>query len=364
MEYNLQFFGKAEQEGRTEDATSKKRSDVRKKGQVAKSTEVNTALILLAFFVVMHLLGSNYLSLTAKVFHDVAQQMQPTVKNFELAYFLNIIRQSLLDIIIINGILFIVLFIVAFMASYVQVGFQVTWEPLKPKFNKFNPVNGLKKLFGLKDSLVDLLKNLFKLIILGSVFYNTIIAEIPLFLTFYDLTIDNIAIYIVDIIRRAGTNVGLSFLALAFADYKWQQYKFEDSIKMTKHDVKEEFKQSEGDPQVKNKIKQKMREMSVARMMKAVPEADVIITNPTHFAVAIYYDRVNGVAPVVVAKGTDNMAKKIKEVASEAGVKIVENKPLARVLYYTVDIGNAIPQELYEAVAEVLAFVYQLENRA
>ncbi|OON94045.1 MAG: flagellar biosynthesis protein FlhB [Candidatus Epulonipiscioides saccharophilum] len=360
---NLQFFARAEQEGRTESATSKKRSDVRKKGQVVKSTELNTALILLAFFIIMRILAPQYVSKCSDAFRTVVVQMRMMVIDFEITHFMNIIKQALLNIIYINGILFVVLFLVAFLTSYKQVGFMVTWEPLKPKLSKFNPVNGFKKIFGIRDSLVELLKNLFKILILGTVFYNTIISQIPSFLGFYDLTITNIAIYVADIIRQIGTNVGISFLILAFGDYKWQKYKFEDSIKMTKHDVKEEYKQSEGDPAVKSKIRQKMREMSVSRMTKAVPEADVIITNPTHFAVAIYYDRINGVAPIVVAKGTDNMALKIKEVATIANVQIVENKPLARALYYTVDIGGVIPQELYEAVAEVLAFVYRLENR-
>ncbi|WP_010167683.1 flagellar biosynthesis protein FlhB [Candidatus Epulonipiscium viviparus] len=360
---NLQFFARAEQEGRTETATSKKRSDVRKKGQVVKSAELNTALILLAFFIIMRILAPYYVSQCSNVFKNIMAQMRTIVVEFNKQHFLHIIRDSLINIILINGILFIVLFLVAFLASYWQVGFKVTLEPLKPKLNKFNPVNGFKKIFGIRDSLIELLKNLFKVIILGTVFYNTIISQIPSFLGFYDLTIQNIAIYVADVIRQIGTNVGLAFLVLAYGDYRWQKYKFEDSIKMTKHDVKEEFKQSEGDPAVKSKIRQKMREMSISRMMKTVPEADVIITNPTHFAVAIYYDRVKGIAPVVVAKGTDNMAQRIKEIAAISNVQIVENKPLARALYYTVDIGSAIPQELYEAVAEVLAFVYRLENR-
>jgi flagellar biosynthetic protein FlhB len=169
--------------------------------------------------------------------------------------------------------------------------------------------------------------------------------------------------YIGQTVLKIGFFISMAFIFLGVADFIYQKYKYEDSIKMKKQDIKDEFKQSEGDPQIKGKIKQKMREMSLKRMMAAVPEADVIITNPTHFAIAISYNPDKKDVPIVVAKGVDYMAQKIKEKARESKVQIVENKPLARALYYTVEIDQAIPPELYNAVAEVLAFVYQLENK-
>ncbi|OOO00206.1 MAG: flagellar biosynthesis protein FlhB, partial [Epulopiscium sp. Nele67-Bin004] len=250
----------------------------------------------------------------------------------------------------------------AFGISIVQTGWQPTFKPMAPKFSKMNPLKGLKKIVS-PDTLIELAKSIFKVVFLGAIFYNTIEGEVPHFFKFYDMTTLGSFLYILDVVRQIGFNVGGGYLFLAALDYAYQKYKFEDSIKMSKQDVKDEYKQSEGDPQIKGKIRQKMREMSMKRMMQAVPNADVIITNPTHFAVAIFYDRDKGLAPVVVAKGVDNLAHKIKEVAKENKIQIVENKPLARAIYYTVEVDQAIPPELYQAVAEVLAFVYKLENK-
>ena len=176
------------------------------------------------------------------------------------------------------------------------------------------------------------------------------------------MSIGQILGYVSNLVVSIGFRIAIIFLFMSLADYMYQRYKFEDSIKMTKQEIKEEYKQSEGDPQIKSKIKQKMREMSMRRMMQSVPEADVIITNPTHYAVAIKYNPEAGIAPVVVAKGVDYIAQKIKDRANECNVQIVENKPLARALYATVEIGDEIPPELYQAVAEVLAFIYNLKK--
>jgi flagellar biosynthetic protein FlhB len=169
--------------------------------------------------------------------------------------------------------------------------------------------------------------------------------------------------YVGNIAVNMGIRIGLLFLLIAAADYPYQRYKLTKSLKMTKQEVKEEYKMVEGDPKVKAKIKQKMRQASLRRMMQEVPGADVIITNPTHYAVAIKYDKTVSIAPVVVAKGVDYMAKRIREKAVECNVEVVENKQLARTIYSTVDIGGEIPVELYQAVAEVLAFVYRLRNK-
>lgn len=358
---NLQFFS-AEGEGRTEKATPKKREDARKKGQVAKSTELNTAVLLVAFFGVLSILGAYYMNQFEMQMKNTFSRIPEIVIDFDRQDFLHILGEALKDILIINAPLWGVLFVAALGISLIQVGYKPTFQPLAPKFNKMNPLSGMKRIVS-KDMIVELIKSMAKVIFLGSIFISIIKNEILTFLKFYDMTLIQILSNVGSVVLKVGFYVGGAFLFLAVADYAYQKYKFEDGIKMTKQEIKDEYKQAEGDPQIKGKIKQKMREMSLKRMMQAIPEADVIITNPTHFAIAISYDASKSAAPIVVAKGVDYLAQKIKEKGKEHQIEIVENKPLARALYYTVDIGKEIPAELYNAVAEVLAFVYSLDNQ-
>lgn len=358
---DLQFFS-AESEGRTEKATTKKREDSRKKGQVAKSSDLNTAIIIVGFCGAMTVLGgymlNQILSYVKYSFLHLNDNLQIQNENYLL---LNI-GEGIKALFFISLPLWLVLMGAAFIISYIQVGFKVTWEPMQPKFSKMNPMNGLKKMFS-KDTIVTLVIATAKVSVLGTIVYKIIISKVPLFIKFYDMSVSQIFSNIGNTILNIGFFVGGAFLVLAVLDYAYQRYKHEDSIKMTKQEVKEEYKNAEGDPQIKGKIRQKMREGSMRRMMQAIPDADVIITNPTHFAIAIKYDPEKGSAPVVIAKGVDYVAQKIKEKAKECNIQIVENKPLARSLYYTVDLDREIPPELYGAVAEVLAFVYNLENK-
>ena len=357
----LQFFA-AEDEGRTEKATSKKREDARKKGQVAKSSELNTAVIIISFCALMivtsgYMLDAIKLNLTTSF-----RTISDTLIRSDNHYLLVVIADALKDIVVTCIPLWLGLFIFAFGISYIQVGYKVSFEPLQPKFTKMNPLNGIKKIIS-KDMLTTLALSLGKVILLGVIVFKIIQSQIPIFLKFYDFSISQILFNISRTVIKIGFFTGGAFAILAVIDYIYQRYKYEDSIKMTKQEVKEEWKNAEGDPQIKGKIKQKMREGSLRRMMQAVPQADVIITNPTHFAVAIQYNPDLNAAPVVVAKGVDYVAQKIKEKAKECQIQIVENKPLARSLYYSVDIDREIPAELYGAVAEVLAFVYSLEDK-
>ncbi len=358
---DLQFFS-AESEGRTEKATSKKREDSRKKGQVAKSNDLNTAMIIVGFCGAMTILGGYMLNSIIKYVKSSFVRLGDDLQIQNESYLLLNIGEGIKSLLITCVPMWLVLCLVAFIISYIQVGFKVTWEPMQPKFSKMNPMNGFKRMFS-KDMVVNLLISAAKVAVLGSIMYKIIISKVPLFLRFYDMSVEQSFSNIGDTILNIGFFVGGAFLVLAVLDYAYQRYKHEDSIKMTKQEVKEEYKNAEGDPQIKGKIRQKMREGSMRRMMQAVPDADVIITNPTHFAIAIKYDPEKGSAPVVIAKGVDYVAQKIKEKAKECNIQIVENKPLARSLYYTVDLDREIPPELYGAVAEVLAFVYNLENK-
>ncbi|WP_069997469.1 flagellar biosynthesis protein FlhB [Cellulosilyticum sp. I15G10I2] len=357
----LQFFA-AENEGKTEKATSKKREDARKKGQVAKSTELNTAVIIIGFCALMVLFGGYMLETIELNLARSIRVIPDVLSRNDNQYLLILLSEAIVNIVITCIPLWMGLFIMAFGISYVQVGYKPTFEPLQPKFSKMNPLTGIKKIIS-KDMLVTLVLALGKVTLLGTIIFNVIKSQIPIFLNFYDFTPAQVLINICSTIIRIGFFAGGAFTILAVVDYLYQKYKYEDSIKMTKQEVKEEYKNAEGDPQIKGKIRQKMREGSLKRMMQSVPQADVIITNPTHFAIAIQYEPNKNTAPIVVAKGVDYVAQKIKEKAKEHHIHIVENKPLARTLYYTVDIDKEIPQELYGAIAEVLALVYSLEDK-
>ena len=358
---DLQFFS-AESEGRTETATQKKRDDARKKGQVAKSKDLDTAVLIIGFCGVMLALAG-YMLRNIKLFFSLAyQDMYKYVETDETLQILSIMPKMITKFLITCLPLWLALMVIAFVISIIQVKYKFTLEPLQPKFSKLNPLSGLKRMFS-KDVLITLLLANAKVIVLGLTAVNLIKGKVPLFLHVYRLGLDISLRMIGQTVIELGFNVGGAFLILAALDYVYQRYKHEDSLKMTKQEVKEEWKNAEGNPEIKGKIKQKMRAASMKRMMQAIPDADVIITNPTHFAVALKYDEASGRAPIVVAKGVDYVAQKIKEKARECHVEIVENRPLARSLYYTVDIDREIPPELYGAVAEVLAFVYNMQNK-
>ncbi|PHV71758.1 flagellar biosynthesis protein FlhB [Sporanaerobium hydrogeniformans] len=358
---NLTFFS-AEDEGRTEKATDKKREDARKKGQVAKSQELNTAVLIVGFCAFMLVLAGYMLNNIEQMVTISINGWTEALKQTEVNYFYNLTGKAIMDIIITSAPLWGGLFLIAFLICYIQVGYKPSGKPFEPKFSKMDPLSGLKRIFS-AESGFKLLISVGKVIILGYIVYSIIQSRIPTFLKFYDFAPRQILFNLGSTVIYIGFYVGGAFLILSVLDYLYQKHKHEESIKMTKQEVKEEYKNMEGDPQIKGKIKQKMREASMKRMMQAVPEADVIITNPTHFAVAIKYDAEKNSAPIVTAKGVDYVAQKIKEKAKESHIQIVENKPLARALYYTVDLGKEVPPELYGAVAEVLAFVYNLNQK-
>jgi len=260
--------------------------------------------------------------------------------------------------------MFAVALIVGLVVNIVQVGWMVTTKPLKPKFSKLNPIKGFKKIISL-TSLVNLVKSILKLLIIGTVVYSIIrnmmdnLLPHLLWMEAWEsvLALGNVVI-------NMGLAVGALMLFVAALDTAYTRWKHEKDLKMTKQEVKQEWKNQEGDPQVKGKIKQKMREASMRRMMQNVPQADVIITNPTHYAVALKYDLLGALtAPILVAKGVDYTAKRIRELGIEHDIHIVENPPLARAIYAQVEVDKEIPEELYVAVAEIMAYVFQLKGK-
>lgn len=238
----------------------------------------------------------------------------------------------------------------------------VTAKPLQPRLNKINPISGFKRMFS-KESFFELIFSLIKITIFGAMVYSVLKDNIGAFISVYDLSIQDSLGILYDLVMDLGIKISVVYLIISFADLFFQKWKHKRDLRMSKQEVKDEYKNQEGDPKVKSQQRQRMQQASRRRMMQSIPEADVVITNPTHFAVALKYDNTISQAPIVTAKGADYLAFKIKDIAKENNVEIVENKPLARMLYANVEIGNEIPAELYQSVAEVLAYVYRLKNK-
>ena len=352
--FDLQRFAGGE---KTEEPTAKKRADARKKGQVGRSQEINSAFVLLVGFFGLKLLwDSIYFSIasyTTYVFSNLNQTIDTE----------NILRIFIGIVIVLAKTAFpimIFIMLIGLAVNFFQVGLNFNTESIEFKLDKLNPINGFGRIFS-KRSLVELVKSFFKILVIGFFLYRFIheqILAMPQFM-FFDLT-TSLALVAEIIFQMAFIVIGVITI-MAFMDYGYQKWQTTQDLKMTKQEVKDEMKQTEGDPQIKGKIRQKQRQMAMARMMKEVPKADVIITNPTHYAVALSYEQ-GMIAPTVIAKGQDLVAQRIKEIGREARVPIVENKPLARALFSAVEIGGSVPQELYQAVAEVLAYVYRLKH--
>jgi flagellar biosynthetic protein FlhB len=360
IKINLQMF--ASKDGKTEKATQKKRQDARKKGQVLQSREISSAVMLIILFICLRLFGKGiYLEITSYTKTMLAEYSK--MDNFftisTLSKFFSGVALVLLKT---TAPILIIAFTTGFITGYAQVGFLFTMETLSIKFSRINPISGLKRLFSLR-AVVELIKSIFKIGIIGYIAYSYIKGEERNIINTANMDIMDTAIYLGLTIINVAIRICILLIILAVLDYLYQWWEYEKSIKMSKQEVKEEYKQLEGNPEIKSKIKQKQRQISMRRMMQEVPKADVIITNPTHYAVAIKYDASVADAPKIIAKGQDFIALRIKEIAKEAGVEIVENKTLARTIYQTVEIGNTIPQELFQAVAEVLAFVYNLKGK-
>lgn len=368
IKYDLQFFAKDGPGGqKTEPATPKKLEDARKKGQVAKSKDLSGSVLLLAFFVLIKIyvkyLGRQFMSSFHETYTRIGDLSGASDEYSSIGvYFKNILQQNILDMLVMLLPILAVAFVLGFVMDIIQVKWKPTGETLKPKFDKFNPVNGIKRIFNVK-TIAELIKQIVVLAVCVIVTYNKLKSKIGMLFNLYDITLQQAVVAMGDLIIDLGITISVIYLIIGVADYIFEKWKFKDDMKMTKQELKDEWKDTEGSPEVKNKQRRRMQEASRRRMMQAVPEADVVITNPTHFAVALKYEQDSGKAPVVVAKGEDYLAQKIKEKARECDVEIVENKPLARMLYYNVDLGTEIPQELYQAVAEVLAFVWKLKHK-
>lgn len=366
LEYNLQFFAEGPGGEKTEAPTEKKKQDARDEGQVAKSKEIESAFALFALFLILKVgvgqIGTSMVGMFMFCYEDIPEYLKNYDSYVNFASLMSLVNRVLIELLLVLAPIFAIAFVVSFACDVAQVRWHPTMKPLAPKGSKLDPLKGFKKIFS-KDSIIELVKSLAKLSIIILVAFNYIRKNANGVMLLYDMSLWSAVAAIGTLVINLGLRIAMAYLIIAFSDFAYQRWKHNNDLKMTKQEIKEEYKEQEGDPQIKGKVRQKMREASQRRMMQNLPKADVVITNPTHFAVAIAYDAEHYDAPVVLAKGADYLAQRIKQVAKENDVEIVENKPLARMLYANVEVGEMVPPELYQAVAEVLAFVYHLKGK-
>ncbi|MFH1139704.1 MAG: flagellar biosynthesis protein FlhB [Pseudomonadota bacterium] len=345
---------------KTEQPSGKRLSEARNKGQVSKSMEINTFAVLMAGLLALFFSGSSiYWQLTDLMRHTLSNLGQISLENEnQLSFILGVVKQMAVMLFPV----FVAIPLTGILINLFQVGPLFTTQPLNPDLAKLNPIKGLSRLFSTR-ALAELVKSTGKIVIIGGTAFFTVKKEIPNILHLGDMDPAQIGWFVVVVSFEIFLKTLWAFAILAICDFFYQKWKFNEDMKMTKQEVKEEHRQMEGDPLVKAKIRQVQREAARRRMMADVPKADVVVTNPTHLAVALLYDPQQGSAPMVVAKGQALIAEKIKTIAREHGVPILEDKPLARALYKNVELGEMIPVLFYQAVAEILSYVYRMKGR-
>jgi len=347
---------------KTEQATPKKREESRQKGQVARSVDLNTAVILITAFIAFYYSGD-------KIWNGMRQMFITCFNNLHTADLgvdnvTNYFTQGVLFILMRFMPYLISIVIVAFLINVAQVGMMVSGESLVPQISRLNPISGLKRIFSIR-AVVKTAISILKVVFVTAVVVIAIRGEAGRLNDLIDMGVGEIALYAFSICFKVGIWIGIALLFLGILDYGYQYWQHEKDMRMTKQEVKEELKRMEGDPHVRERRKQIQRQLSMSRMMQKVPEAQVVVTNPTHYAIALKYLPDEMIAPLVVAKGVDHLALRIQEVAKENGVPLHEDPMLAKELYKRVDIDQQIPGELFAAVAEVLAYVYRTKpNRA
>jgi flagellar biosynthetic protein FlhB len=347
-------------EERTESPTDKRRSEAREKGNVAKSAEINSTLVLLTGILMLKWCGPwlwgrlwGYMTTT---FGCISHPRT------DPAFFTSLITQAAVFLIYICIPVCAAILVIGVASNLMQVGFLFTLQPITPKLEKLDMISGLKRLFSAR-SAVEMVKDIAKLTLIGAIAFITIKSQFHRFLGLWDAEPVAIMSCILSVSFAIVIRVVIALLIISLLDYLYQRYEYEKKLKMTRQEVKEERKQMDGDPQIKSRVRSLQREMARRRMMQEVPKATVVVTNPTYIAIAIRYEPDEMQTPKVVAKGKRLMAQRIRELAVNAGIPIVEDKPLARAMYDKVEAGSDIPVEFFTAVAEVLAYVYRLKRK-
>ena len=345
---------------KTEKATPKRRRDERKRGNVAKSQDVVAVATLTVSYAMLRLLAPSFVEQTARFIEYCLGEAILAEMSFP-ALLQELLRQSGILVALTVGLLALTIIVVSIAATFAQTGMLVSAEALKPKFSKINPLQGFKRLFSLR-SVIETLKGILKIILLLWLVYNNLMDMLSVNHKYLYTDLAAGIEHIYDSILTMIFQIIIAFAVVAAADYLYQWWDYEQQLRMSKQEIKEEYKQTEGDPQIKGKIKERQQQMARSRMMQQVPQADVVIKNPTHFAVALRYHPDTDNAPIVLAMGQDELALRIIQVAEENQVAVVENVPLARALYANAELGREIPPEFYGAVAEILVYIFRLNN--
>ncbi len=345
---------------KTEKATPKKREDERKKGNLFQSADVVSAVSILVIFFALKIAFPHIYQYISQflvkyfVYTKTISALTPDLAMDMLKDVLIALAATVGPILLASGA-------IAIIATGAQTRFKVSKENLKFKFSNLSPLKGIKRMFSLR-SVTELVKSLIKIIVMLAILYTSYVDISKSFTNLMYEDVSQAVYFILNSIMDIVVKLSVTFIAIAALDYIYQWWEYERSIRMTKQEVKEEYKQLEGDPQIKGQIRSKQRQMSMQRMMQQVPSADVIIRNPTHFAVALRYDIEKDSAPVVVAKGQDYMALRIIDIAEQHHIPMTENRPLARALYHEVDVNGVIPSEYYVVLAEIMAWVYSMKR--
>ncbi len=345
---------------KTEQPTGKRLSDSRDEGKVAKSMEINSLAIFTTGLLMIYI-TQNYLSHQISIYSiNIFKSL--SVVTIDKDFIQSFVKDGLFFYMITLAPIFGALVLIALVANVAQVGFKVSVKALTPKFSKFNPFTGIKNVMISSRSMVEILKSIIKLVLIGGFAYSILSDLIIKATNLIEFTTAEIVHFMVDASFKMLWKISLVYALVAIVDFVFQKKKFKKDMMMSKQEIKEENKQSEGDPLIKSRIKRLQYQAAKRRMMQAIPTADVVITNPTHFAIALKYDLSKDSAPRVVAKGVDELAQRIKAIAVENGIPLHEDRELARALYKVCDIGDAIPASLFKAVAQILAYVFQLKN--
>jgi flagellar biosynthetic protein FlhB len=346
---------------KTEKATPKKRHDERKKGNAFQSKDVISVVTLIVGFVLVSKLGG-FIMTQIKEFYLNDLNKMDGLHELTIPTCLQIMREVMITFFVSTTPILLILAATGIIMTGAQTGFLVSGELLKFKFNRISIIEGFKRMLSIR-SVVQLVKSLIKVAIILWVIYTSVKDLMVIAPDMLNASLDSNIAFMLDRIMSIVYKICLIFVAVAILDFAYQKFDYEQKLRMTKQEVKDEYKQTEGDPFIKGKIRERQRKMSMNRMIQQVPNADVIVRNPTHFAVALKYDIKNDKAPVVLAKGQDYMAKRIIAAAEKHKILITENKPLARSLYETVEVNDYIPAELYQAVAELMAWVYSNKDK-
>jgi len=349
----------ADKSSKTEKPTPRKLHKAREKGQIARSREIPMIATLLAMLLMLYYFGSNIVQgLEREIHHHLRFNVQQELT-------IVVVATIFKDIAFRIGMLMVPIFLaiaaISVASNAAQGGLAVSSESLRPKFNKLNPIQGVKKIFS-KNGLVNLAKSLLLIIAVGIISWQVVSGYMTMYPRLILMDVRQIFYWTTTISFKILIRVAILMIVIAIADYLFQKYQFKQQLKMSKQEVKDEYKEMEGDPTTKRRIRRIQLDMARKRMMADVPTADVVITNPTHYAAALSYKMESMEAPKVIAKGANLVAQKIKDLAREHDIPIVENKPLAQTLYKTVKVGDYIPMDLYRTVAEILAYVFKARS--